>query len=131
MALDPRVAYAGNVNQELAQVVERDGIADQHLVREVEVSGALGDAIVDLREDVADGIGGAPPEVGARVRHQLEEGDAGIVNVVVGPHVVREALDVPQAFGPEGLVELAPRSRHRAGDETGGGYGHRLDAARP
>lgn len=96
--LDPGVLDALDVDHELAQVEQGDGPRAEDLRRGVEIRRA------GLAEEVGQVVGGAVGDVGEGVTQLLEDRDAGIVVVEVGPQVAGEALELAQARGAQGRV---------------------------
>jgi hypothetical protein len=95
--LDPRVLHAGHVDDELAQILDRDRAARK-----------------DRRRREQAGIGVAPParqqigqlvlapvaEISQRIAQLLEDRDARIVDVEVGPRGAGHPLQGAEAFLP-------------------------------
>jgi hypothetical protein len=48
----------------------------------------------------------AVTEIGQRITEKLQQGDSGIMDIVVGPKLAAEPLDMLETFSPEECVVL-------------------------
>ena len=114
------------VDDQLAVVVLRQRIAGQDgfgrkqplSYRIDRVGFGIGDQILDRQFRPVG-------QLGQRITQLLEDGDAGIVFVVVGPDVAREALDDVQTLFPEGEVVESRTQGFGAVDELRFAHGVR------
>ena len=96
--LDPSVLHTLDVENQPTQVGNRDRVARQYLRGEMEtlirISAGVG-------QQVRNGIGNPITKVGQRVAECFHDGDAGIVEVKVGPHSAGHLLQLADGLLPQ------------------------------
>ncbi|MCY1487516.1 hypothetical protein D9M68_211880 [compost metagenome] len=120
--IEPGVAQPFDAQQQAAVVEEGARRAGQHLVGRGE-AGEAGRVRLAVRpgHQVDGGEARAIGQVGQRVAEDFQRGDAGIVQVVVGPQQAGQALDVPKPLGAQVAV-VERRGQLRLARD--GGFSH-------
>ena len=121
--LDPGIAHAGDVAHQLAQIRQGDRCAGQHLgrreqARRARAGAAAGDRVAVAGQQVLHREIGAVGQIGEGVAQRLQQRDAGVVGVVVGPGGASQALQQAEAAAAqrvEGQRLGHARQRRRRG----------------
>ena len=108
--LEPHIAEAGDaVYQQFAKIVRRDGIAWQDAARRMQRLTPRVDAPARASEQVCDRKPRAIRQFRQCVAELLQNRNAGIVLVIIGPYLAGELLDEAQCLDPQRLVIEARR----------------------
>ena len=107
---EPSIFDAIDVDEELTPVVESYGMGGEDFGWGEEVFVGVGP--VSSREEVFDGVLDAVAEVGDGVAELLEDGNAGVARVMIGPEGADEFLEVLDAFFAKGIVVEAGKVLH-------------------
>ncbi len=121
---EPRVSDAGDVEQDFAPVGNGHGVAAEDLLCREKTGGCRlrpGGGVG--REDVSDVVGGAVAEVEEGENQGLEDGDAGVVGVVVCPKVAAELAEMGQPLVAQ-AAEVEPVREAGVVSADGGCFGH-------
>ena len=118
----PGVAHAGQIHHQLAQIVQRDGCTGQHLRGGEQAAGAVNvpspSPSPSTGQQIGQAVVGAVAQIGQRVTQRLQQGDAGVVGVVIGPVAAGQALQQAHALVPQG-----GKVKQRVGGLRHGGLG--------
>ncbi|VVN49453.1 hypothetical protein PS639_06400 [Pseudomonas fluorescens] len=103
--IEPGITQPFDAQQQAAVVEESARGGGQHLVGRGE-AGKAGRVHPAVRpgHQVDGGEARAVGQVGQRVAEDFQRGDAGVVQVVVGPQQAGQALDMPQPLGTQVAV---------------------------